>query len=430
MASTGHFVNVAVAEESSYGSLSSGVPDASGLTYKVLDAYATLRTLSSESPVDDDAGTRDGSWRRPPRPNAAYDTSNSRWRQRMEGTFTIEGAVDPIGSGSGITDYDDHPLGIMLGTLFAKLADPASATENVAGSSGANVLTATTAGLYTEGAIIGHTDAAKFRFAQVTDKSGNDITHSPALDASGLSAAEAVRLYRTYYAPAPGQAADVVSFATRFDSAGARFYAVGCVVESVTFSETDGMQLRYSATVRSPCIYSDHSSAALNPIDYAGEIGAHRYQCPVVYSDAVAGTSAPYTLGRSDLNPRPGSVQVTVTATLDQLGYAGEGIPYKLTPTALDFELTMVVDEPPSALANAFEARQQFTFYAGYGPQTGGTGVVFFIPRGHLMQSAANRDSPEGQAVQQTITVRPGRPFAVNDASNVAKSPFLIGLGL
>ena len=219
MASTGHFVNVAIAEESSYGSLSSGVPDASGLTYKVLDAYATLRTLSSESPVDDDAGTRDGSWRRPPRPNAAYDTSNSRWRQRMEGTFTIEGAVDPIGSGSGITDYDDHPLGIMLGTLFAKLADPASATENVAGSSGANVLTATTAGLYTEGAIIGHTDAAKFRFAQVTDKSGNDITHSPALDASGLSAAEAVRLYRTYYAPAPGQAADVVSFATRFDSA-------------------------------------------------------------------------------------------------------------------------------------------------------------------------------------------------------------------
>lgn len=426
----GHFKTIAIAEESSYGSLSSGVPDASGLTFYSMDAYATLTTIGGESPADDDAGTRDGSWRRPPRPAAGYDTSNSRWRNRMEATFTVEGPVDPIGSGSGITNYDTHPLGIMLGSFMARLADPSGSSEGAAGSSSANILTATDNSLYTEGAIIAHNDSGKLRFAQVTDKSGNDITHSPALDASGVSAADTVHLFRTYYVPGATGSPDVESFAVKFDAHGVRFYAVGCVVESVTFSETDGGQLRFSASVRSPYVYEDHSSAALDPIDYAGEIFAHRFGAPVVISSAAAGTSAPYALAATDLDPRPGTLEVSIGVALDQVGHMAEGMPYKLRPTAVDVTATMVLDDPPSTVANDFEARTQRTVCIGYGPLIDGAGVALLMPRAHLTASASNREAPDGQAVQQTLTYRPGRPHAVNDTGAVASSPFLIGLGI
>jgi hypothetical protein len=427
---TGHFVTVAVAEESAYGSLSNGVPDASGLTFTSIDCLATLRTLNADAPVDDDTGTRDGSWRRAPRPNAAYDISNSRWRQRMEGSFTVEGWVDPIGSGSGITNYDAHPLGIMVGTILAKLADPVSASETVAGSSGANILTATASTLYTEGAIIGHTLNGAARFAQVTDKSGADITHSPALNPAGLAITNTVRFYRTYYAPKPGQATDVESFAIRLDSAGTRFYATGCVVESVAFTETDGGQLRYSISVQTPCIYTDHGGASLDPPDFAGEIYAHRFNAPLAYSDSAAGVTAPYTLGSEDVEAVPGSVQTTITATLAQTGIMGDGLPYKLKPVGLDFESTFVADDPPSTLVSDFESRTHRSWVIGYGPQAGGAGVVMLYPRAHLMLPAGNRDNPEGGVIQQTITVRPGEPHAVNDTSNVADAPFLLGFGL
>lgn len=430
-ATVGHFKSVGIAEESGYGSLSSGAVDASGLTFTSFDCDATLTTLPAENPADDDIGTRDGDWRRPPIPNAPYDISNSRWKQRGEGTFTLTGYVDPIGSGSGITDYDDHPLWIILGTRLAKLADPASASEQVAGSSSANILTATTASLYTEGAIIGHTLSGKFRFAQVVDKSSNDITHSPALNASGLAITNVVRFYRTGYIPKPGQSPDVESFAVRLDAVGMRFYAVGCVwTGNGEFTETEGGRLKFSLECESPYIYADHGNAALDPVDYAGEVYAHRSLSPVIISDAAAGTSAPYTLGRVDLDPVPGTVRVAFEGDTARTGFAASGLPYKLKPVSTRVSFEMVIDDPSSTIATDYESRTQRTVAIGFGPQIAGAGVCFFMPRAHLTASAANRDAPDGGVVQQSIAYRPGEPHAVNDANEVAFSPFLLALGL
>lgn len=425
----GHFKTLGIAEEGSYGSLSAGVPDASGLTFYSLDCTATLTTIAGESPVDDDVGTRDGSWRRAPRPAAAYNEGSSRWQARMEGSFTVEGQVDPLGSG-GFSDYDTHPLAVMLGTFMAKLADPAASSEGVAGSGGANELTATTSTLYTEGAIIGHNDSGTLRFAQVTNKVGTAITHNPSLDSAGLTIGNTVQLFRTYYVPAVGESPDVESFAARFDSGGSRFYAVGCVVESATFSETEGGHLRFSFTVRSPYIYPDHGNAALDPVDFAGEIFATRYNAPFVVSTDVASTTAPYTSAAIDLDPRPGSAETAITVTLDQSAHLADGMPYKLTPLAVDVTMSVVIDDPSSSIANDFETRTHRTVVLGYGPLIGGAGVALMMPRAHLTASAQNREAPDGQAVQQTLTYRPNKGFAVADTSNVAFSPFLIGLGL
>lgn len=426
---SGEFVSIGLAAEASYGSLSAGVPDASGLTFTFPRAVASLRSMPAESPDEDEVQTRDGSYRHPPRPNAGWDAANSRRRTRMAGSFTIEGEYDPP-TASTVTSHAAATLRLLLASFMAELADPAAASEGVAGSASANVLTATTSTLYRLGAIVGHTDGAVARWAQVTDTDGTAITISPNLDSAGLGASDVVRFHRTLYIPAAGQAPSIGSLAARFDGIGVRFYAVGCVVESLTLSETEGGLLRWSASIQSPYIYPDHASAEVAEPGATANMRAHRINAAVSVSSAAAPVTAPASLTAVDMEPDPGSVSLALTNAIGTAGLMSAGMPSRLVVVATDAALTMTLSDPLTTVANDMEGSVQRTWVLGWGPQISGSGLAVVIPRGHLTQSAQVREAPAGDVVKQPIAVRPGRPHAVDTSDEVGASPLLIGLGL
>jgi len=426
---SGEFVSVGIAAEVSYGSLSAGVPDASGLSFTFPRAIASLRAMPTESPAEDEVQTRDGSYRYPPRPNAGWDAGNSRRRQRMSGSFTIEGEYDPPTPGTP-TDHATATLRLILASFMAELNDPAAGSEGVAGSTGANILTATTSTLYTMGAIIGHTDGGKAKWAQVTDVDGTAITYSPRIDADGLAESDVVRFHRTLYVPPGGQSGSLGSLGVRFDAIGVRYYAVGCVVESVSITETAGNLLRWSATLQSPYIYSDHGNAAVVEPTATANMRAHRINAATTVSSAAAPVTPPAALTPVEYEPDPGSVTLNITNAVGTAGLASDGMPSRLKVVSTDATLAFTLSDPLATIANDYEASTQRTWVAGWGPQIAGSGLAIIIPRGHLMMSAAVREAPAGDVVKQSVSVRPGKPYAVDASTDVASSPLLIGLGL
>lgn len=429
----GSFRSLAVAIESTaLNPDSNGVPTASGLTFAVADVErVTLTAVPGESVADQREATRDGPYEEPPLPGSAYDSGNSRWYERREGEITVEMYVDPIGA-SGLS-YDAHPLRRMLGTVFAEVSDPAAATDTPSAGVSSNVFTAGTVGNYSEGALFTSLDSGSSNgtvVSQVTDISGNDVTHSPAIVSGGMTASDTIRFMRTLYLPPGGTSPALGSIALRIDGIGVRAYAFGCVMSGLELSEMEGTnKVKATVTLQSPYITTDHSNADVDEAVLFGQLFAYRLSAPTALSTAAAGTTSPYTLARTDVEPETGAT-LTLTTELAQDPYTSVAAPYKLCPTMTSVEWSGTLATAASLVDNDFESRTQRTLCQAYGPNAAGGGFAWLIPRAHLTGSAKARAMEDNTLVKQPLAYRAGNPKAVNDTSAIARSPLLIGFGL
>lgn len=433
MATTAQKV-VQVAPETTYANPdANGIPTAVGLTFTSLPAlqYQDVAT-PGEYDLVERMDSRDGPYSLPRELDTAYDGSTQLGNRR--GMVTLTCHVEGIGTGAVISNWDDHPLHMLLASGLAVATDTASANDTVSAGVDADNFTATAGNAYQIGTLFSTVIAGVWQVSATTDITGGgtSIHHSPECDAALTN--QAIRSTRTLFAAhkdAMGTVGDSVCI--KIATATTLTYCFGCRWQTVTIS-VEGRVAVVTVELYSPYIVDDHASAAaVAPSACPGGERAKLIDCPI-YSTDVAPDCTPSVAGlasaRADI-ARP-SLSITLTNTLGidaQREACGKGLS-DLEVTDTRATATFTMRNKLDALNTAARSEQHRSWMFLFGPFTQGNGFAVYFPAAVFTSPPiADISSDAQRRVVMPVTIENGR-FAGDDANTEAgNSPIRIAFG-
>jgi hypothetical protein len=423
--------SLSVAVENSFGSLSSttGLPDASGLTYVSLPCERDPIIIYGDAVVSERNDARDGSFGIAPEPDTVW-SSGARVRRR---TGQVQMRIDITTIGSAADTYAANYMGYLLGAGFLSNVSTMK-SDTLTSVTDVNTLVTSNAANYSIGGLISSSVNGRAEYSAVTDNDASgDVTVSPAFSA-GFTGTPLVRGMQTWFPGSRTLTGDRnYSLAFRVDGVGFRSYAVGCVLESIAFSLDNG-RVMADLTYQSACIQDDHGNAA-GPVEPTYNIGAPAFfrGSYVVVSDAAPQTSGTATtgdtLGRIALDVEDFSL--TITNTLTPVGHSNSLLAMKdMEISDVAVELSLTVSDPNTTINNDFFNRTSRQVLVGCGPVGDGLGLALMLPAAYLTADPSKYDVSGNDITRQTLSYAAGR-FG-GDVSNSAagNSPVRIALGV
>lgn len=389
------------ADESTFGSLSSGIPDASGLSFTAIEALrAEVNYNGQEEPVAPMEVTRAGPHEYPAEIISPWDSGNGVPYQRRTGTLRIVNPVRNVGDGTTFATHDAWWMTRMLETLYevspASGAIPASKTDAVGGVAiTANQFTPTDATAYSIGQLISCVISGVVEYASVVDvdAGGPTVTVSPAFSRALTNASgDVVRLGRTYYIPNTLGAPTGSSAAFRYAFGARSFVAFGCRLANHVFRFQDGA-LQLEGNYPSPCIRDDSvASAAVNPSlprNADGRVVKPAQMRPayaVLSAEVDDSAAAPQALSRNVLAVREWTI--TVNAEMSPTGGMSSILEYpELELTNLEVRAEVTCDANDTLLASMRRIGMKRNLLLGCGPHNEGMGFAAFLPGAHIVDT-------------------------------------------
>jgi hypothetical protein len=417
--------SLSVAVENSFGSLSTstGLPDASGLSFITLPCERDPIIIYGDAVVSERNDARDGSFGIAPEPDTVW-SSGSRVRRR---TGQVQMRIDMTTIGSAADTYAANYLGYLLGAGF--LTNVSTMKSDSVSVSDVNTLVTSNAADYSIGGLIGCSINGRAEYSAVTDNDvAGDVTVSPAFS-SGFTGTPVVRGMQTWF---PGSRT-LTGDRTHSDGVGFRSFAYGCVLESIALSLDNG-RVMADMTYQSALIQDDHGNA-IGPVEATYNSGAPAFfrGSYVVVSSAApqqSGTATTGdTLGRIALDVEDFSL--TITNTLTPVGHSNSLLAMKdMEISDVAVELSLTVSDPNTTINNDFFNRTARQVLIGCGPVGDGLGAAFMLPAAYLTADPSKYDVSGNDITRQTLSYAAGR-FA-GDVSNSAagNSPVRIALGV
>jgi hypothetical protein len=422
--------SLSVAVENSFGSLSTstGLPDASGLSFITLPCERDPIIIYGDAVVSERNDARDGSFGIAPEPDTVW-SSGSRVRRR---TGQVQMRIDMTTIGSAADTYAANYLGYLLGAGF--LTNVSTMKSDSVSVSDVNTLVTSNAADYSIGGLIGCSINGRAEYSAVTDNDvAGDVTVSPAFS-SGFTGTPVVRGMQTWFPGSRTLTGDRThSLSFRVDGVGFRSFAYGCVLESIALSLDNG-RVMADMTYQSALIQDDHGNA-IGPVEATYNSGAPAFfrGSYVVVSSAApqqSGTATTGdTLGRIALDVEDFSL--TITNTLTPVGHSNSLLAMKdMEISDVAVELSLTVSDPNTTINNDFFNRTARQVLIGCGPVGDGLGAAFMLPAAYLTADPSKYDVSGNDITRQTLSYAAGR-FA-GDVSNSAagNSPVRIALGV
>ena len=422
--------SLSVAVENSFGSLSTstGLPDASGLSFITLPCERDPIIIYGDAVVSERNDARDGSFGIAPEPDTVW-SSGSRVRRR---TGQVQMRIDMTTIGSAADTYAANYLGYLLGAGF--LTNVSTMKSDSVSVSDVNTLVTSNAADYSIGGLIGCSINGRAEYSAVTDNDvAGDVTVSPAFS-SGFTGTPVVRGMQTWFPGSRTLTGDRThSLSFRVDGVGFRSFAYGCVLESIALSLDNG-RVMADMTYQSALIQDDHGNA-IGPVEATYNSGAPAFfrGSYVVVSSAApqqSGTATTGdTLGRIALDVEDFSL--TITTTLTPVGHSNSLLAMKdMEISDVAVELSLTVSDPNTTINNDFFNRTARQVLIGCGPVGDGLGAAFMLPAAYLTADPSKYDVSGNDITRQTLSYAAGR-FA-GDVSNSAagNSPVRIALGV
>ncbi len=449
MSGTPHIRSFALAPEASFGSLSAstGLPDASGLTFVVTECERAPVIVYGEPPVDERNEVRAAPYELPPEPDTVCDVNGDPVPRRT-GQATIDMVVTGIGNPRvAFATISDMPVAMLWNACMAVATAP-GADHDVVTTVAANVLIPEADANYTEGILIAtsHAGTAEYTAVVEVDAVTPDIRISPALSA-GLAAVggpttQDFRIMQTYYVR-KDLAGLGASLACRADGIGWRTYGVGGRPSSVAISASPHL-VRLSWTVDFAHFYDDFNDASVtagtnvgDPVIADGCVNHMLATYTVVTTAAVNGIAAPAASGHSTI--LVDEFDATLTFALASKG-SSESILAMADYEVSNFtaEINITASEPSSALSqDTFYKRQLHGLLVGLGSVSldptkantgGGDGMCIYAPAAALFTDPHVLELG-GDIIRTTYQFKQGGPWTGDDAtSGPAGSVFRVGL--
>jgi len=422
--------SLSVAVESSFGSLSAstGLPDASGLTFVSIPCERDPIVVAGEPVVSERLDARDGNYMLPPEPDTVW-SGGSRVRRR---TGQVVCRVDLTTVGTASDNYTSNYLGYLLGAGL-KTKIPSVITDTVTAVD-VNTYTPGSAPLEADvGTLVSTTLNGRAEYSAMTDNAdgSSDVTISPAFSASSYTA---VRGMQTWYIPGRTATGDREhSLCFRIDGVNFRSYAYGCVLESMAITLDNG-RLMAEFTYQAALIQDDHASA-VGPIEPTYNSGAPAFfrGAYVVASDAsptsLTNANTGDTLGRIALDAEDFSL--TLTNTLTPRGHSNSILAMSdMEISDVVVELSLTLSTVNTTISNDFFNRTVRQLMVGTGPQGDGLGCALMLPAAQLTVDPSSYDVSGNDIVRQQLTYQQSRFGGDVSESNAGNSPFRIGLGI
>lgn len=427
------FLACGVAIESSYAAISSTTqkPAAGGLSFSDLPFEREgINETWGATPKNENNRLRGHTHQYPPTANTQYDVSASARLNRREGEITLSIFADGIGAGAVFASYAAHPIRAIIGTAMGAMADPGAVTDAVAGAIAANTFEPTLALTgYDEGRLFSIEKNGQMRVAQITGEQAgtpDEVYYSPEVESGGLSAGN-LRFMHTMYALGPGENPAVASVCIRLRGVGVLTYAHGCKLVNWKWTEVNN-QLRWDFTLKSAYIVDDHTSAT-DPGDpsVASGIMAHRLAAPVVVAGPAPSTAPAKLVGA---NVEVESFEAEIVFNHDDSPLQSTHVPYEPKLVSTDVTAKLRIKPVTSEFNTDFSKEARRQIMVPYGPHGEGAGVAFYLPGAFITEVESRRMIEAGQLVAMEIEAKAGQQLGVDATSDVAKSPFVFGMGL
>ena len=422
--------SLSVAVENSFGSLSTstGLPDASGLSFITLPCERDPIIIYGDAVVSERNDARDGSFGIAPEPDTVW-SSGSRVRRR---TGQVQMRIDMTTIGSAADTYAANYLGYLLGAGF--LTNVSTMKSDSVSVSDVNTLVTSNAADYSIGGLIGCSINGRAEYSAVTDNDvAGDVTVSPAFS-SGFTGTPVVRGMQTWFPGSRTLTGDRThSLSFRVDGVGFRSFAYGCVLESIALSLDNG-RVMADMTYQSALIQDDHGNA-IGPVEATYNSGAPAFfrGSYVVVSSAApqqSGTATTGdTLGRIALDVEDFSL--TITNTLTPVGHSNSLLAMKdMEISDVAVELSLTVSDPNTTINNDFFNRTARQVLIGCGPVGDGLGAAFMLPAAYLTADPSKYDVSGNDITRQTLSYAAGRFAGDVSNSGAGNSPVRIALGV
>ena len=420
--------SLSVAVENSFGSLSTstGLPDASGLSFITLPCERDPIIIYGDAVVSERNDARDGSFGIAPEPDTVW-SSGSRVRRR---TGQVQMRIDMTTIGSAADTYAANYLGYLLGAGF--LTNVSTMKSDSVSVSDVNTLVTSNAADYSIGGLIGCSINGRAEYSAVTDNDvAGDVTVSPAFS-SGFTGTPVVRGMQTWFPGSRTLTGDRThSLSFRVDGVGFRSFAYGCVLESRALSLDNG-RVMADMTYQSALIQDYHGNA-IGPVEATYNSGAPAFfrGSYVVVSSAApqhSGTATTGdTLGRIALDVEDFSL--TITNTLTPVGHSNSLLAMKdMEISDVAVELSLTVSDPNTTIKNDFFNRTARQVLIWCGPVGDGLGAAFMLPAAYLTADPSKYDVSGNDITRQTLSYAAGR-FA-GDVSNSAAGNYPVSIAL
>jgi hypothetical protein len=424
--------SLSVATEATFGSLSSstGLPDASGLSFISLPCERDPVIIYGDVVANERLETRDGPHGLPPEPDTVWSGS-SRVQRR---TGQIQLTMDFTTVGSGANTYASTGLGKLLNAGFLTNLASFTSVDTVTADS-ENVFTPTTTNTnYKIGGIVSSLINGRCEYAGVTANNrggAGKIGVSPAFSDDPTS----IYPMQTWYTPYGASSGQVVSsLAFRVDGVGFRTYAYGCKLVSLNVSVNAG-RLIGEFTFQAALIQDDHGNATgpIEPTVLSGATQHFRNSYAVVSSAVtysrtnIVGTTGE-ELSRIALNAE--GFTFNISNTLTPKGYSNSILGMSdMEVSSVDVECTLTLSDVNTNLADDFKDRVVRQVLIGTGPVGDGKGMALFIPAGYLTVDP-NKYDIAGEIVKQVLTYKQTRFGGDVGTTQPANSPVRLALGI
>ncbi len=291
--------SVGIAAEASFGSLTAGIPAASGLSYVMMEVLRASISYSGqvEPSIPRDLA-RNGTGRHPPETEAPFVGSTK--QRRRYGEITINGYWRCNGSTAQASTANHLMLNTVMTRPTARGADAKDTIDDV--SPAAYECQVTTPGAAQIGELIAFEIDGKLEVVRVTgtNSGAGPLTWSPNLSSAPANGAT-YRYLNTYF-PTLGDLtfATFKSAALRVDLHGKRFYATGCRLKSLVLDtgSTDERTIKYTAVFMAAAIYDDDGSASPeNPTVPTGGYAKFLDTVGATYTPDIMAEAAPANSG-------------------------------------------------------------------------------------------------------------------------------------
>jgi len=396
MSNLGSLVSsMSLAAESAWCSLSAstGAPDTSGLSFQALNDLqrSSIGYAGQETPTVPVQLAHSGLGEFPPLPVTRYSGGVATKRRVGSPVLTFQGLQCP---GAGNTVASLALAKILRSSMYRVGISAATEDTVAAGSPTVNTWTATDASKYAVGYVVAVTINGRVEYVVVSDKTGSDITVSPALSGAP-SVGDTIRICETYV-PTLGALSMVThpSVCLRQDLYDLRFEAVGCRLKNLKISMDGsadgpagtGRMLMPEATLWSPWVLDDNGSAAPSAISEAGPY-ATALQSYDVYC-SLAAASTPAAGSRIALQVAKWEASIDFDLKLrSTAGNATGGSAYYMNGVGLTLTTEIAED---STIEAAQQTRERFTLVLGAGPtSTGnsgrGMGFALVVKAAHVV---------------------------------------------
>lgn len=381
-----------IAAEASFGSLSSGIPAASGLTYINMEVNRSVITYTGQiEPKLQRDIARAGTGRYAPETEAPY-VGGTKQRRRY-GTVKLGGPLRCNGS----TAMASTAMHLVYNTVMTRAAVRGAGASDTINDAGATVYGAqvTSPGAAQIGELIAFELDGGIEVVRVTDTGGGagPLTWTPNL--SDEPANGATYRYCNTYFPTIGELA-LATFkpvAIRMGNPDKLQYATGCRMNRLLIecAGTDERSLRWEADFEAAAIYDDDSNAAsvlANPTITTGGIAKFLETGGAIYSPDNSAEAVPHNsagdMTRTVLAARRWSLEVIWT-----LEGAGHGGSYLRCAEWFCADVMATLSFPDTDPASVFEDSAKLNEYRTWvvpnGPSNGaGNGMAVCIPAGNM----------------------------------------------